>query len=177
MKRWTLSLLASFVAASGASYADEPPSWRPFTVCSATERFCAEVAPVTETDEPWTAEWRLTVTEHDSPTELWSSSLRHDGYKNAILSDDGTTFVTVNHWYYADSPVVRIFRADGRRSLDGDAFEVPSWKLQKTPSHRLWLTSDQQPYMFAGVDRLRVITIDKRSHLIDLLTGELVNGN
>ena len=92
-----------------------------------------------------------------------------------MLSEDGANFVAVSFWYFADTPVVTIYRAEGQRSLDGEAFNVSRHKLQKTVSHRLWLTNEQQPYAFVGADQLRVVTIDNRSHLIDLRTGRLAH--
>jgi hypothetical protein len=93
-----------------------------------------------------------------------------------MLSEDGVTFVNVSYWYYAQSPVITIYRADNRHSLDGMTFGIPRSKLEKTVSHRLWLSHEQQPYEFVGPDQLRVVTIDNQSHLVDLRTGELSNG-
>jgi hypothetical protein len=93
-----------------------------------------------------------------------------------MLSEDGATFVQISFWYYSDSPVITIYRAGNRHSLDGKAFAISPRKLEKTVSHRLWLTHHQKAYEFVGADKLRVITIDNREHIVDLRTGELSSG-
>ena len=173
MKRYALILLAT--SSAWIVQADEPPSWQAFTVCSETQRYCADVRPVTETNEPWTVEWQLVVTEQGSSTVLWQSQFFPSGYDDGgMLSEDGATFVKVSFWYYPEKPVVTIYRVNGRHTLEGDEFEISRWKLQKTASHRLWLAQGQKAYEFSGNDRLTVITIDQRSHSIDLKTGELI---
>ncbi len=172
MRCLKIFLLVVFIAGPTA-HADEPPSWQPFSICSENQCFRAEIMPVITSDDPWAVEWIISVSELDSGEMLWSSSYLHDGYADGILSEDGRTFVYVNFWYYADSSVVTIYCAEERHTLEGKAFGIAHWQLEKTVSHHLWLTHDQQPYEFVGSDQLRVITIDNRSHLVNLRTGEL----
>lgn len=176
MLRFASFIVAIFALAT-TTRADEPPSWQPFKVCSENQRYCAEVAPATESDQPTSAEWYVEAHETDPSTVVWSSPYQYDGYTGGLLSDDGVTFPGVSFWSYVDSPVSDIYRTGQRRSLKGRAFEIHERKLEKAVSYRLWLRRDERPCELISVDSLRVNTIDGRSHLVDLRTGRLSTRN
>lgn len=102
----------------------------------------------------------------------------YSGYPGGLLSDDGTTFIYVEFWYYADTPLVDIYR-QGKKintfSLKGRSFNIPEAKLVQTVSHHLWLKEERNAYAYFQdkTNRLliKIHTIDGRTHLIDIMKG------
>ena len=167
-------ILLAALAAAVAAVADEPPSWSPFRICTESGRFCARVEAAGEPGEaPWSRGYRLTVTRTDAGgnNEAWTTEYGYDGYPGGLLASDGMTFVDVSFWYYADSPVVRIYREGRRIDIDGNAFGIANSDLVETASHRLWLTERAPRYDLVDASTLRIRTIDGNTHLVDLATG------
>ena len=158
--------------------ADEPPSWAPFEVCSENGRFCATVKAIDGNSEtPWNQDYRLTMSERLSggDREIWSMTYDYDGYSGGMVAPDGKTFVYVNYWFYPDSAVVRIYREGRQFGLTGAAFDIPESKLVDTVSHKLWLSQHRSFYAQIDENTLQIHTIDGKSHLIHLGSGNLEN--
>lgn len=177
MKRIFLSviLLALF---SSIAIADTPPSWNEFKMESSNGKYVAQVIidskPINK--EPWKNKYRLTVSEKESKSVLWSCQYHYDGYPEGILSDDGEAFVYVNEWYKNDYPVVSIYY-QGLKShqIAGRQFQIDKKELIQTASHHLWLTQHREPRYGFLYDYQRLVceifTIDKKRYLIDVESG------
>jgi len=127
------------------SFAEQPPDWSDFSVQSENKQWSALVHPEGATDAPWEEKWVLNVYKgfylsRPAPNvkPVWSTEYKPSGYSGGYLSNDGSTFSYVEFWYYADRPVLRMYRAKCNVQKTGSFFEVGS-NLHKTTSHQLWL--------------------------------------
>jgi len=174
--------LPFIVFSASLAFADAPPLWRDgFFIRSENGKYQAQVQTA-EAAQDWPAQttqrYVLTVIEvkDGQKLPLWSGDYRYDGYADGLLSDDGSTFVYVNFWYYPDAPVVTIYRDGTVRELPGKDFRIEPAKIQETASHELWL-KDGDAYRFIGGDGptlgLEIVTIDGKRHVVDMATGKI----
>ncbi len=184
MKLQVVLVPAALLFFSGLALADEPPSWSKFESASANGRFRAEVRVKEKSagTNPWDSKYQLSVFEvsRQSGTPIWSCDYDYDGYPDGMLSDDGSTFVYVNSWYYADSPAVSVYH-NGKKVgiLRGQDFKIAQSKLRRSASHELWLDESEMPHArFVSTPNLplalEVRTIDKNIHLIDVASAKIL---
>lgn len=168
-------LVASWAIATRVE-ADEPGTWASFEACSENGRYCATVAPVDAGNKPpWDRSYRIAMIEvsDQGRRQSWTASYDYDGYPGGLVAPDGKTFVYVSFWYYADSPVVSIYREGRQKVLMGGAFGIPSSSLVDTVSHKLWLSDERASHELVDEETLRIQTIDGRTHLINLEDGSM----
>lgn len=160
--------------------ADEPPSWGEFEIFSSNGKYVAKVRAKDRSDGPYPYDWDYAIEVFDTKKHgkpLWYSEYYYDGYSGGILSDDGSTFVYVSFWYYAEDVVVSIYREERRMDIKGNKFKVKPSSLMKTVSHRIWLSDEAPNYRFVTNDGtlvLEVNTRDGRRHLIDVKSGRFL---
>ncbi len=174
-------ILLCILAFAVKAVADEPPSWRDFEVKSGNGKFLAEVkAKADQKNLPY-FQWKyeLTVYQVDdqSKVRMWSANYKYDGYAEGMLSDDGSKFVYVNFWYYRDAPVVSIYGSDlSVKVLYGGEFHINMKKFRKHT--RSWLSIEPSQVEFSNMHArpllLKILTIDKKPHIVDLETGRLL---
>lgn len=168
------------------SYADSPPCWCSFEEKSTNKKYIAVVNRPEKDSlvDPWNSIWTLSVYEAAGNKKrlLWKMKYDYTGYPGGLLSDDGQTFIYVEFWYYADTPLVDIYR-QGKKintfSLKGRSFNIPEEKLVQTVSHHLWLKEEGTAYSYFRdkTNRLliKILTIDGRTHFIDIKKGRLTS--
>lgn len=165
--------MALFLALKGM--ADSPPSWTPYKVISENGEFFSWVlfGDNDTTKSSWERRWKLEVFTRDS-VKLWQQQIRPIGYPEGKLSNDGKYFSYVNYWYYADSPVVEVYRrGENPITITGDKFSIPTQFLQKTSSHQLWLNDQGYHYADGTEHQLVINTRDSNTWLVALESGEL----
>ncbi|WP_121357770.1 hypothetical protein [Flavisolibacter nicotianae] len=174
-----------FLLFYSATYADSPPCWCKFEEESANKKYVAIVDRPQKDSliDPWKSVWTLTVYEKTAigNRRLWRIKYDYTGYPGGLLSDDGQTFVYVEFWYYASSPLVDIYR-QGKKvntsALKGLNFKVPKDKLVETVSHQLWLWDEGNAYSYTTNNKrllLEIRTIDGRKHYIDISSGRFAS--
>jgi len=172
----TLQILAAVLMLSvAAARADTPPSWSDFDAVSDNGQYVAEVRAVSGGGH------KISVYYKDRGVLYWSCDYVYEGYSTGALSNDGSTFAYVSPWYYADEPVVYMYRrceTDG--SVTGEEFGIPKEALKDTVSHRLWLCEDcGKPYTFDYPDGefpvLDIRTIDGVRHRLSLSDGGVIS--
>jgi hypothetical protein len=173
-----LLILISFFFLGSLLLADEPPSYEEFEILSENGKYLAQVTADVDDDvkQPWELTYTLTVYQanDDSLKEMWSCKYIYDGYPYGILTNDGSTFVYVCTWYFEDSYVVLIYRWGKEiKMINGDEFHVRKSKMIKTASHRLWYLEDSIHIKNSSILKLK--TIDRKKHLIDLTSGEFIH--
>jgi hypothetical protein len=179
--RVSFVLIASILFYSAAA-ADEGPTWQEYGIKSANGKYSVSVIN-TEKESggyPWENIFRISVYDISEPKiELWSCDFDYNGYPGGLLSDDASTFVYVDYWYYADSPAVFIYRNGSKvGSLAGGAFNILADKLISTASHQLWLKDDGRCLFKQEPGKpllLELTTIDGVKHVIDTTTAKLSN--
>lgn len=172
-------LLVIFVLLfSGVIWADTPPSWQLFTIESDNGKYIAELVVESKKSKlkPWENKYRLKVSAKETKAELWTCLYNYDGYPDGILSNDGTAFAYVNHWYYENGPVVNIYYQGLKQHvINGKDFRIDSAKLVNTASHKLWLVQHKEPkYRFSEVQKglvLEINTINDNRFWIDVESG------
>ena len=166
-------LLTPFPAVPAA--ADERPDYSSFVVCTASGRYCAEMARTVQTTHPWKAWNKLTVWEKaiGQRRELWSQPYEYDGYAGGLLSSDGRIFIHVSSRYYPGT-VIWVYSREGAMEIPGRNFPYHHTRPHQTDTHERWLVEDS-PYELVGVDGLRINTVDGRSYLVDLLDGKVTS--
>lgn len=177
-------VLVSILFFSSLVFADEPPEWDEFETTSANGKYTAEVEIKTkdEMTNPWEWQYKLNIYETGMVQKetMWSCDYHYDGYHGyTLLSDDGSTFIYINQWYYSEDPGVMIYRNGQKNSeLKGRAFKIDPSKLTQTVSHQLWLNEDEPKYRLISSENLRleleIITIDKKHHIIDVASGKII---
>ncbi|MBW2259352.1 MAG: hypothetical protein JRF18_02700 [Deltaproteobacteria bacterium] len=160
--------------------ADEPPAWSEFEVWSSNGVCFATVTVRGRNDKLSQCDWKYQLTVYKRgkrDTELWSCEYLYDGYAGGLLSDDGTTFVYVNFWYYEKHPVVTIYQNGMlKKQITGQEFKVKRSKLQRTVSHDVWWdpSRDHRFIRTEGIPLgLEINTIDSQKIVIDLLSFEM----
>jgi hypothetical protein len=170
-----------------SAYADSPPCWCKFEEQSANKKYFAIVDRPQKDSliDPWKSVWTLTVYERTAKgkRQLWKTKYDYTGYPGGMLSSDGQTFTYVEFWYYANSPLIDIYR-QGKRvntsGLTGLNFNIPRSKLVQTVSHQLWLWDEGNAYTYKSNNNqllLELRTIDGRIHDIDVSNGRLSSLN
>lgn len=178
-------LILFFLSLTKFSLADQPPCWCKFEIKSKNEKFIAVVERLHEDSlkQPRLSKWTLTVYAINKKVKklLWATSYDYSGYTDGQLSDDGKYFVYVEYWYYAQSPLVKIYKSGehiNSDSLTGLNFKIPSDKLGETVSHWLWL-SDANSIGFqknsTGNFIYSIRTIDGKIHFIDIDKATFMN--
>lgn len=148
--------------------ADEPPSCEGFARRSANGRFLAIVDGGNAADLP---PCRCIVTIYESQQsgpQLWTASCEHRQYDYAALvSDDGKSFVWLDHWFAEDRSVID-FYYEGRlvNRITGGEIAFDRGALFRTTTHVHWLAD----YRIEG-RCLIVRTRDGRLHRFDVSTG------
>ncbi|WP_143167364.1 hypothetical protein [Massilia sp. CF038] len=84
----------ALIVLSSNAWADQPPSWQPFSVKSENAKFVATVAPQDEEKPalPWESAYRIEVrsVEGDQPgPAVWNRRYAFSGYEGGLLSNDG----------------------------------------------------------------------------------------
>jgi hypothetical protein len=150
------------------------PGYRPFTVCTESGRYCAEMDRFAQSRHPWRAYYKLTIWEEheDQRRELWSQDYWYDGYAGGLLSPDGRIFVHVARWYSPDT-VVWIYSSEGSLEVPGRDFPFHHTRHQKGAVQEEWLAAGSSPYKFVGTEGLSIHTIDDRTHYVRLSDGVL----
>jgi len=173
----TATVLAALMLFAVAAHADAPPSWGDFDVVSDNGQYLAEVRAESG------GGYKISVYYKDRGVLYWSCEYVYDGYSTGALSNDGSTFAYVNYWYYADEPVVYMYRrCEATGSVTGDEFDIPKERLKDTVSHRLWLCEDcKKPYRLLYPDGefpvLEINTIDGNTHRLVLSdSGAIIVG-
>jgi hypothetical protein len=143
MRRYLSALV--IVAVSGSAGADEPPSWSEFSIKSANSRFEAAITVLDHGNRsrPWENQYRIRVQStgrNGSYRQIWEGPYDYDGYAGGLLSNDGAYFVYVDYWYRHMGPAVRIYRYGALCFFTGQQLGMKDEGLQKTVSHRLWLS-------------------------------------
>jgi hypothetical protein len=174
-----------FLLFYSSAYADSPPCWCKFEEESDNKKYVAIVnRPLKDSlVDPWKSVWTLTVYEKTAKgnRQLWKIKYDYTGYPGGLLSNDGQTFVYVEFWYYADSPLVDIYRKGKKvntSGLKGVNFKVPKDKLVETVSHHLWLWDEGNAYAYMINNKrllLEIRTIDGRKHYIDISGGRFTS--
>ena len=126
----------SLIVLSSNAWADQPPSWQPFSVKSENAKFVATVAPQDEEKPalPWESAYRIEVrsVEGDQPgPAVWSRRYAFSGYEGGLLSNDGAFFVYVDYWYRHSAAAVVIYSKAGSCYLTGEQLGLKERSLQK----------------------------------------------
>lgn len=157
------------------AWGDEPPSFGAYSIYSQNYHYVAQIVP----DWPERRTFTLSVSDarRAEHNPLWSVPYDYLGYKDGILSNDGSTFAQVSFWYYHNKPVVIIYR-NGKKtaSIKGRAFDLFKGKLERSVSHTLWFPDTGYDYDFItrnDVLYLRINTRYSSEFLIDTLTGDI----
>ena len=174
-------LLGCFSA--GLTFADMPPPWNEFEIGSAGGKYKAVVSVKAKIEgaAPGDLDYKISVFEigEDVETALWSCDFDYDGYSGGMLSEDGSTFVCVNFWYYENQPVVSIYRnGEKTGTIKGKDFFIYPARLVQTVSHQLWLNESGDNSRFVTTQSapiaLEITTIDRKKHIIDLESGKFL---
>lgn len=183
MKLWIKLGVILFVAImlSNPILADAPPLWQEFEIKSNNGRYVAQIRSLDKEKhlQPWECTYKLIISEigEAKNKELWSCDYAYDGYPDGLLSDDGSTFVSINFWYYDTDPVVSIYRNGSKvGTIVGKDFNIPKSKLANTASHRLWLSEGGLRGFKSDKDNrliLEIITIDGKKHVVNVETGKI----
>lgn len=164
------------IIVSTSALADEPPSWAEFEIYSSNRHYLAKVTVVDGNEKSERSGWKYKLTVFETKgsinSEFWSCRYLYDGYSGGLLSDDGTTFVYVNFWYYEKSPIVTIYqRGDLKKEFTGEALNLDRSKLTKTVSHRIWW-HPTKIHRFVRTTEvplgLEINTIDSQQVIVDL---------
>ena len=170
---------------SSTAYADSPPCWCKFEEESTNKKYIA-IVDRPEKDsmiDPWKSVWTLSVYEKTEKGNrlMWKMNYDYTGYPGGLLSDDGKVFTYVEFWFYADIPLVDIYR-EGKKpntsGLKGENFNIPKEKLARTVSHQLWLwkEGDATSYIYKNNKLcLKLRSIDGRIHYIDISNGKFIS--
>ena len=120
-------------------YADEPPSWSPYTVLSKNQQFSAKIHQSNHQEQHNNKQWFISVFNSDSIL-LWKQSFIHSGHDGGLLSNDGKLFVTVEDWMQKDTnfPQVIVYTQNKRIDFSKDKFLPEKIPTQKTVSHQIW---------------------------------------
>jgi hypothetical protein len=133
-------LFALFLLLSVNTFADQPPSWKSFTVNSENGNWSALIYPIGDSTNPRDDNWEIAVYKgrfHPSKTPSWESKYLPSGYSGGYLSNDGKIFSYVEYWFYENRSVVDIYLEHCRIRKNGSFFEFKT-SLEKTVSHQLW---------------------------------------
>jgi len=171
----TATVLAAVIFFAMAVHADEPPSWSDFDVVSGNGQYVAKVRAESGGGH------KVSVYYKDRGVLYWSCDYVYEGYSAGALSNDGSTFAYVSQWYYADEPVVYMYRrCEATGSVTGEEFEIPRDRLKDTVSHRLWLCEDcKTPYIFRYPDGqfpvLEINAIDGSTYRLSLSDSGVIS--
>jgi hypothetical protein len=140
--KYVLSIVL-LILVSTSAIADEPPSWDKFEIYSSNRHYLAKVTVVDGNEKSERSGWKYKLTVYETKgstnSELWSCSYLYDGYSGGLLSDDGTTFVYMNFWYYEKSPIVTVYQqGELKKEFTGEELNLDRSKLTRTVSHRIW---------------------------------------
>jgi hypothetical protein len=137
-------LFAVILFLSVNTFADQPPSWKSFTVISDNGEWSALIAPLGDKPNPWNDNWEIAVYKghfHPSKNAVWESKYLPSGYSGGYLSNDGKIFSYVEYWFYKNNSVVDIYLKHCQKSKNGSSFGLKE-NLEKTISHQLWLNGN-----------------------------------
>lgn len=151
-------------------WADEPPSWEPYTKVSENKEFFCFVyyADNDSLKQPWERKWNLNVFKKDS-TLFWKRPFQPSGYDDGILTNDGNNFVIIEFWYYENADVVKILNKDfNDYEIKGKEFNISADYLTETTSHRLW----RKDYVIKN-DTIIIETNDNNKWEIDITNKKL----
>ncbi len=157
-----LTLIFSIIIFISA-FADEPPFYRDFSTSSANGKYFAKVYR-----DSLESKWKLEVFNSDS-TLLWERNYQHCGYESTTLSNDGTCFIYIEHWFRDNTPVVSIYQEDTILYLNGSEFEISESDLIPSLSHKIWCESNSLQDSI-----LKIETKDSRHHGVNIYSGKLV---
>jgi len=182
MKPKFLLFFLLYISTIKVLLADEPPCWGKFEVKSKNLKFIAVVQRINEDSlkEPWDSRWTLTVYENINHIKkmIWSTMYDYSGYPEGALSDDGKYFVYIESWYSEKKPLAQIYKSGkhvNSSSLTGEKFHIPSNKIMKSASHKLWLdmTGIKGFKKSKGHLVYLLTTLDKQTHIINLENGSI----
>ncbi len=157
-----LTLIFSIIIFISA-FADEPPFYRDFRVSSANGKYFANVYR-----DSLESKWKLEVFNSDS-TLLWERNYQHCGYESTTLSNDGTCFIYIEHWFSDATPVVSIYQKDTILYLNGAEFEISESDLIPSVSHKIWCESNSLQDSILNIE-----TKDSRHYEVNIYSGKLV---
>ncbi len=169
---------------SASVQADAPPSFQPFEVKSSNERFLAEIRPDDADAASREGSWTLRVYDlRAEKKELWSCPYLYRGYPGGQLTDDGKAFLYVEFWFYADHPVIQVYR-EGKEiaAISGKDLHISPDSREKTVSHELWLKSGSDGQVKIRNEakenespryRAYIPCRDGKTRMVDLQSGEL----
>lgn len=157
------------------SCADEPPAWENFVVKSANQSFIANVTLLKrhKTKNRSQGKYILSVRDQNTKNILWSCEYKYDGYAQGLLSNDGSTFIYVNDWYFERFPIISIYQGGLlKKEILGKDLSIDPHKLISSSSHYLWLDQSQRYSLLEnqGKSVLKVYTVDGKVFLVDLST-------
>jgi hypothetical protein len=156
---------------SCSAWADQPPSWKEFSVKSENSKFEASVSVLGQGNKskPWENRFRIqvrTTRSNGSPRVIWERPYEYDGYGGGILSNDGAYFVYVDYWYRHTGSAVRIYSHGASCSFTGEQLHVKEDSLEKTVSHRLWLNGEPKFVELRGKSvAVLVPTVQGKKHI------------
>lgn len=157
-----------FALCIAVSTAAAPPSWGPFDVSSADKKFVAKVTVDKDADKPEDRTFKLTVHQASDQKAVWTCAYKHTGHADGTLSDDGSSFASVQSAYAADAAVVRIYhKGKVTRSVKGSHFKIAADKLVAGTDGTLWLKQGAAATAWvkgkSGFS-LQVMTCDGKTH-------------
>ncbi len=158
----------------GLAFADEPPSWHPFTVTSENGKSQASVAPVTDTTYQLKVE-RMGRKNLLNGTQVWKTKWKrtyeYDGYTGGLVTNSGRYFVYVDEWYSEEKGIVFVYSCKKNiLKYKGDVFVKDKAILEKGASHFLWLSREKRPKIKYdhGQEILVITTLDEKEHEVVL---------
>lgn len=111
---------------------------------------------------------------------LWAYEYTVEGEFDPIISDDGSTYVSVCVLYSENKPLVEIFHEGSMTAaLTAKDLEIDPARLQQSGPFVLWLSKKKPRYRFLRTKQvpvvLEVLTIDGKRHRIDVSTGGIAS--
>jgi len=159
----------------------KPPRLSGFQNESANKKFIAKIYANDKKDDDQLkqneSKFKVAVYKKENNSLLWKCDYQHTGYSNGILSDDGSTFVTICYRYSDDRPIVFVYQNGGlKKKITGKELPVNKSKLVPTSDGFMWRS--ENPCDFTAFHRdgskflLKINTVDGQIK-VDLNTFEI----